>query len=640
MNTLPDMVAAFAELKQSLRAAIETYSNVHRGSGHFSMVTTRLFEQARRQVLEFVEVRASDAVVVFCAPRRAEILKAQCGAGLLRCLSSEQFGLALGVTALVAKRSALPHGAPSEAGGGTARLVSRDWVVWAKAPCKFEPGTPAIVNVIAFAKALQMTKRLGINRFERPPSTASSAEDILYKDELEALSGRELLEGLRRMHIGKEVLVPTRLGNQPFVNLDNGASTPTFEPIWQAFFETLRQPESTQTQIVREVRSICARALGAPSASYEVIFTSNTTEAINLVARSPGNEAAGGVEPVVLNTLLEHNSNELPWRTIAGHSLVRLPVDEEGFIDLEELEHLLRAYNENGEHGKQRVWLVAVSGASNVLGSFNDLAQIGQIARRYGARVLVDAAQLVAHRNVDMESWGIDYLAFSAHKMYAPFGSGALVARKGLLRFDPKELESIESSGDANAAGIAAMGKAFVLLQRIGMDVVQNEEQSLTAYVLEALSTIRTVRIFGVKSPNSARFAHKGGVIALTAKRPMPQHLARNLAECGGIGVRYGCHCSHLLVKRLHKIPPFLERVQWLIVNLFPNMELPGVLRVSLGLENSQEDIDRLIATLNEFARDSKAQIRGTPASTRLSQRDLRKQIDEFVLTVIRRVYA
>ncbi len=170
-------------------------------------------------------------------------------------------------------------------------------------------------------------------------------------------------------------------------------------------------------------------------AAYEVIFTSNATEAINLVAESLSRESEDGTEPVLINTLLEHSSNDLPWRMLPGYSLIRLYVDDEGFMDLKELEKLLSDYNQNGQHGKKRIKLVAVSGASNVLGVCNSLEEISRIVHSYGARLLVDAAQLIAHRKVDMEACGIDYLAFSAHKVYAPFGCGVLVARKGLLDF-------------------------------------------------------------------------------------------------------------------------------------------------------------------------------------------------------------
>jgi selenocysteine lyase/cysteine desulfurase len=106
--------------------------------------------------------------------------------------------------------------------------------------------------------------------------------------------------------------------------------------------------------------------------------------------------------------------------------------------------------------------------------------EISRIVHQYGARLLVDAAQLVAHRKVEVERFEMDYLVLSAHKVYAPFGCGVLVARKGLLHFSSEEMELIRSSGEENAGGIAALGKSMVLLQRIGMDVIREEEQFLT----------------------------------------------------------------------------------------------------------------------------------------------------------------
>ena len=438
-----DIPEAFTELERGVHAALETYANVHRGSGHNSLVSTHLYEQAGDIVLEYLGLSKSKYVVIFCTPRRAELLTTQLAPGSYRSVSSQEIGLPLGVRALAVARKALPKGAPFQTGGGTARLVSPGWVIWAKAPDKFEAGTPAIVNVIAFAVALRQIQRFGKDAFRdavaAEPASAEppAAAEILYHDELEKYSGRELLDELRQTLIGRGVRVPTAEGARPFVNLDNAASTPTFEPIWNAVCQTWRQPARVQGEIIQEVKAICAETLGAPPADYDVIFTSNTTEAINLTADSLRSESEPGSESVVLNTFLEHNSNELPWRTIPGVSLIRLPVDNEGFLDLNELEALLRAYNQEHQHGRQRIKLVAVSGASNVLGTFNDLAEISRIVHRYGARLLVDAAQLVAHRKVDVAGWGIDYLAFSAHKVYAPFGSGVLLARKGCLILAP-----------------------------------------------------------------------------------------------------------------------------------------------------------------------------------------------------------
>jgi selenocysteine lyase/cysteine desulfurase len=620
----------FAELERGVHAALETYSNVHRGSGHNSMASTHVYEQARDIVLETLGLDKDRYVVIFCTPRRAEALKAQLKPKSYQIVSSQDIGLPLGVRALAVDRKALPRGAPFETGGGTTRLVSPGWVIWAKAPDRFEAGTPAIVNVIAFALALRLIRRFGDDAFWGATAEKLTATEILYGDELEKYSGRELLDELRQTLVGRGVRVPTAEGVQPFINLDNAASTPTFTPIWDTVRRTWRQPRQVQGEITEEVKSICARVLGAPRTAYDVIFTSNTTEAINLVAESLRVEAEPEVEPVVLNTFLEHNSNELPWRSIPGVSLIRLPVDAEGFVNLNELEMLLRAYNQEGQHGKQRIQLVAVCGASNVLGVFNDLADISRIVHRYGALLLVDAAQLVAHRVVETEGWGIDYLAFSAHKVYAPFGSGVLVVRKGLLNFSPAELELIRSSGEENAGGIAALGKALLLLQRIGLDVIQKEEQALTGRALRGMAQIPGLKIYGTVDPDSLRFARKGGVIAFDLGNILPGRVARELAERGGIGVRYGCHCAHLLIKRLVGVPPLLEQLQGLILRLFPRVALPGVVRVSLGIENSEEDVDTLIRVLGSIARQPRAE----------AEKDVRQQMDDFVRAAARRVYA
>ena len=631
-----EIAEAFAELERGVQAALETYSNVHRGSGHNSLVSTHLYEQARDIVLEYLGLDKAKYVVIFCTPSRAERLKAQLVPGSYQIVSSQDMGLALGVRALAVDRKALPRGTPFQTGGGTTRLVFPGRVIWAKGPDKFEAGTPAIVNVIAFARALRLIQRFGKDAFQDADATKRTPAEILYHDELEKYAGRELLDALRQTLIGRGVRVPTLEGARPFINLDNAASTPTFTPIWEAVCQAWRQPRQVQQEIIHEVKSICAGVLGAPLATYEVIFTSNTTEAINLAAESLRHETGPGIEPVVLNTLLEHNSNELPWRMVPGVSLIRLPVDAEGFVDLNELETLLGAYNQQGQHGKRRIVLVAVSGASNVLGVFNNLAEIGRIVHRYGARLLVDAAQLVAHRKVEMKACGIDYLAFSAHKVYAPFGSGVLLARKGLLNFSPAELELIRSSGQENVGGIAALGKALLLLQRIGLDLIQAEEQALTARALRGLAQIPGLKIYGIKDPDSPSFAQKGGVIVFDLKAIMADRAAKQLAERGGIGVRYGCHCAHLLIKRLLHIPPLLAGLQGLIVTLFPRVALPGLTRVSLGIQNSAQEIDTLVHVLGNIARQPRAGADNPFAPT---QTAIQHQMDDFASAAAQRVY-
>lgn len=646
-QTLPEEAsrAAFAELIRSLQVVLATYSNVHRGSGHYSLVSTHLYEQAREIVLAYLGLNKAQYVVIFCTPRGAKLLTMQLLPGSFQSVSSQAIGLPLGVRALAVNSQALPRGVPFQTGGGTARLVDPGWVVWAKEPDKFEAGTPAIINIIAFAKALRLMQQFGHDIFQTLTTAAdtgdaqAAATAILHHDQFAQSSGRQLLAELRQTQIGHGLCVPTREGPKPYLNLDNGASTPTFGPIWDVVGQAWRQPQPVQQALIAEVKRICADALGAPLTAYEVLFTSNTTEAINLVAESLAKAAEPERETVVLNTILEHNSNELPWRTIPGVTLLRLTVNAEGFIDLQELETLLRAYNQQQRHGKQRIELVAVSGASNVLGVYNDLAAISRLVQRYGARLLVDGAQLVAHRPIEMAGWGIDYLAFSAHKAYAPFGSGALVARKGLLHFSPAELALIQASSAENIGGIAALGKAFVLLQRIGLAVIQAEEQALTAQALRGLAQIPGITLYGIKDPDSPHFARKGGVIIFGLKNKMAPQVAKELAEWG-IGVRAGCHCAHLLVKHVLKIPYLLAQFQRAIVGLFPHLALPGVTRVSLGIENSAEDVDRLLHVLRMLADSAYSKVAATNHERlTLPQPVVQQQVDDFVKATAQHVY-
>jgi selenocysteine lyase/cysteine desulfurase len=276
-----------------------------------------------------------------------------------------------------------------------------------------------------------------------------------------------------------------------------------------------------------------------------------------------------------------------------------------------------------------------------VLGVFNDLAAISQIVHRYGTRLLVDAAQLVAHRKINMELTNIDYLVFSAHKMYAPFGSSALVAKKNLLHFSPENKEAIKQAGEENVGGIAALGKAFVLLQRICMDVIREEEKFLTRRLLLGLKQIQGLRIVGIKDTDSHEFIHKGDVIVFSHSNIISYKFARKLAEQGGIGIRYGCHCSHLLIKHILHVSPFLEQLQRIIVTLFHSVELPGLARVSIGLQNRQEEIDRFIQELDSIIRRSKTEREAHSNNTPVfSFEEVRKQINEFVRDQARKVFA
>ena len=596
---------AYADLERATRAALEHYSNVHRGTGHNSLITTALYERTRDIVLEYLGL-GRGYTTVFLTPWRLEGFLGQLGPGRdVRVASSADLGLPLGLRAAAVRKGDLPRGIPFQTGGGTVKMVSTDWIDWADAPMRFEAGTPNIAGAISFAKALSLAGRFGRDVFRKRKGADIAPDELLRKDGLAGYSGVDLLAQLRATLVGRGVLVPTARGDEPYVNFDNSASTPTFQPIWDVACRAWRQSEMAWPGLVRAVRDSCHRFFGAPADEYEVIFASNTTEALHVVAKSMRRLVQEDPDAVVLNTVSEHNSNELPWRHVPGISLVRLPVDGNGLVGLDELGHVLRDCNKLNRYGRKRIRLVSVCGASNTMGMFNDLAGISAVVHRYGARLLVDAAQLAAHRPVCMHQDNIGYLAFSAHKMYAPFGSGGLIGRKGSLRLDGDEVERITASGDENVVGIAALGKAIDLLERVGMDAIQDEERRLTGRALEGLSRIPGTRVFGVANERSERFPRKGGVICFELNRVPHSLAAKMIAERGGIGVRNGCFCANMYVKRLLGIGRIRSTVARLGLTFIPRLAeklIVGLVRVSFGIANDESEVARLIETVQAIA--------------------------------------
>jgi cysteine desulfurase/selenocysteine lyase len=324
-------------------------------------------------------------------------------------------------------------------------------------------------------------------------------------------------------------------------------------------------------------RGKVARFIGAAS-HREVVFTRNTTEAINLVAQAWGGANLRPGDRILL-TMMEHHSNIVPWQLIAqrtGAKLDYLNIDGEGRLALEELDSKLTPATK----------IVAVTHQSNVLGTLNPVAQIAARAHAVGALVLVDGAQSVPHMPVDVQALGIDFLAFSGHKMCAPTGIGVLWGRRALLEAMPpflgggsmiKIVELAESTyADVPArfeAGTPAIGEAIALgeacdyLSAIGMEAVYRHEQELTAYALERLREVDGLRLIG---PPTAE--DRGGAISFDLADVHPHDVAAIL-DGEGVAVRAGHHCT----QPLHR-----------------HLDLPATTRASFYIYNLAEEIDRL----------------------------------------------
>jgi cysteine desulfurase/selenocysteine lyase len=318
----------------------------------------------------------------------------------------------------------------------------------------------------------------------------------------------------------------------------------------------------------------------------EIVFTRNTTESINLVAYSWGMANLHQGDTVIL-TEMEHHSNLVPWQIIAektGARLEFIPVTEDGLLDLDAYHQLL----------ERTPKLVAFAHMSNVLGTINPARQIIADAHAAGALTLIDGAQSVPHFPVDVRDLGVDFLAFSAHKMCGPTGIGALYAREALLEamppfmgggdmirkvflrsFTPNEIPHKFEAGTPAVAEAVGFGAAVDYLSKIGMQAIATHESELTAYALEQFKSLPGVKVFG---PSADK---KGGVISFITDDVHPHDVAQIL-DRDGIAVRAGHHCA---------------------MPLHEKFGLPATTRASFYLYTEKEEIDLLIKGIQNVKR-------------------------------------
>ncbi|MHA2365769.1 MAG: aminotransferase class V-fold PLP-dependent enzyme [Candidatus Hodarchaeales archaeon] len=636
----------FSKLERSVYTALKTYSNVHRGIGHNSIVTTALYDYTREITLEHLNLDKNKFTVVFCSPYKLRVLKSRLKKIKIIILSSRKLGLPLGLRALVVEKNDLSKVSTSQIGGGGIKMVFSKSAILADIPERFESGTPNVINTIALTKALQLSKTKLIS-FKDQPDIKSSVKDILYQDDFLDYIGIDLLTQLRKTLIGQDNQVPTIEGERSYINFDNAASTPTFKPIWDVVCQTWRQPQEVLDEIVKEVIKICLKFVSAPSDKYSIIFSSNTTEAINFATQSIKHIISDDVDPVIITTVMEHHSNELPWRNITNNPILRLSIDKEGNINLDELKQLLSEYNFEKNNGKKRIKIVTLSAISNVLGRFYDLKKISQITHKYGAYLFVDGAQLIAHRKTLINEDNIDFFAFSGHKIYAPFGSGALIIKKELMNLNSQKYSKIRQLTEENVIGIASIGKAMILLQRIGMNAIEEYERQLAKKTLTQLYKIPNIKVFGIKNPSSPKFKQKGGIIVFSVRDVPHNVVGKELAECGGIGVRTGCFCAHILIRDLLKIHPartFSAGMGQYIIPRFTDILLPGLVRISFGIENDEQEICHLIKTLKKIVKEPRTLVNKIIATLNngspfLPITETEKQIEKYTEAVIKKVF-
>ena len=411
--------------------------------------------------------------------------------------------------------------------------------------------------------------------------------------------------------VGQDAEVPLLGGRSArYVNLDYAASTPALEAVHDAVEEFLPSYSSVHrgagwksrlsTRAYEAAREQVAAFVGARP-DDAVVFTRNTTDAMNLLA------SALPPECHVVAFGSEHHANLLPWRRGKATFLDTPPSPAAAVAVLDDA---LSAMPDGPK-------LVTVTGASNVTGEMWPVAALADVAHLHGALILVDAAQLAPHAPVDMTAWNVDYVAFSGHKLYAPYGAGAIVGRPdwlsagepflaggGAVRFVSTvevawaDLPDRQEAGSPNVIGAVAMGAACRALSEYGMERVQQEELELEAYLDKALATVPGMTRYRVWRQEHPRIGVASFNIA-----SMPYGLvAAALSAEHGIAVRDGCFCAHPLMMRLLDIDECSARTIRDEILTGQHQRVPGAVRISTGLGTTTEDLDAAVAALCQLA--------------------------------------
>ncbi|MCZ6789188.1 MAG: cysteine desulfurase [Chloroflexi bacterium] len=391
---------------------------------------------------------------------------------------------------------------------------------------------------------------------------------------------------------------------KPLVYLDNAATSQKPRQVIEALTDYYQRYNSNvhrgvhalsveATDRYEEARQKVADFIHAPAAE-SIIFTRNTTEAINLVAYSWALKNLHPDDEIVL-TEMEHHSNLVPWQMVAqqtGARLCFIPVGEHGALDISSLDTIIN----------RRTRLVSIVSVSNFLGTINPVETIRDRARQVGALFMVDGAQSVPHMPTDVVEMDCDFLAFSGHKMLAPTGIGVLYVKPSVLEtLEPflrggemirevwldhatwNDIPARFEAGTPDIADAIALGAAVDYLQTLGMENVRKHEIESTAYALERLREIEEMDILGPTDAES-----RGGLVAFTLGDVHP-HDVGTLLDSDGIAIRAGHHC----VMPMHR-----------------KLELAASSRASFYVYNTREDIDALASGLKKaldyFARSNR----------------------------------
>lgn len=415
----------------------------------------------------------------------------------------------------------------------------------------------------------------------------------------------------RDLFLGLDSYVELKNGKSVIpINFDNGATTPPFKlmekylqefiPWYSSIGRGKGQKAKKCTEFYKKSRDKILSFFNINNKSkYTVVYVKNTTEGINLLS----NILCNNKDEIVLSTRMEHHSNDLPWRSKCKVDYVEVDID--GSLKINEIEEKLIEY-------KGKIKYVTITGASNVTGYVNPINYIAKIVHKYGAKLIVDGAQLVAHKEIYMEGTEeddyIDFLVFSAHKMYAPLGVGVVIGLKEVFSKAPPfmtgggtvdvvlddevywaDCPEKDEAGTPNVLGVVALLAAIRQIEMIGFWYIENHERRLLRYFLDGLNTISDLTLYGAVDCRK-RIA----VIPFNSNKIWHEEMSELLADIRGISVRDGCFCAQPYAKRLLGIS---NEEAYKILSQ-PRAKRPGMVRASLGLYNSIDEINIFLNVL------------------------------------------
>ncbi len=433
-------------------------------------------------------------------------------------------------------------------------------------------------------------------------ATADSAEtDVVYT-----------IDNIREHIVGIDEPIELEDGTkQAQINFDNAATTPAFRPVMDEVDSKLKtygsigrgfsQKSNISTDIYNNTREKVLKFVGAYDKSnpekYTCFYVNNTTDGLNKLASA----LIENKDMTVLTTRIEHHANDLSWRERCH--VIWAEVDDKGRVNYDDLERLL-------EENDGKVDYVSVTAASNVTGYVTDVHRVAKMAHAHGAKIIVDGAQIVAHRKFSMigetPEENIDFFVFSAHKMYSPYGGGAVVGLTEELNkhmptfygggtvmivrdktYSTKDAPAKYEAGSPNYPGVVGLGEAIDILQEIGFDAIREHEKVLNRKLIDGLSKLDNVIIYG----DTENIDDRVGVVSFNFSDINSLYVAEELSKIGGVATRRGAFCAHPYVWRLMGIPD--EKL-----DSFENctdVSTPGMVRVSFGIYNTEEEVQQML---------------------------------------------